>query len=280
MTIPCTVMRSGVPQTVAHRLSSDAARMFGLCLMITMLGAFILTGCYLSRPIGQATASDVNNRSFTFASGAVFHAALVNVSTTLSFTNNAANFTLSSAGGTATGTNRFDSCILTVTTSTYNAAAGPQVGGVITLDPCDFDSDDNTLTVSRGSSIATSTAATPVVPGSSGNVHQATASDVNNQKFTFASGAVFHTALVNVSTALTFTSSAANFTLSSAGGTATGTNRFGSCILTVTTSTYSTAAGPQVGDVITLQPCNFDSTNSTLTVSNGTSTATSAPGTL
>ena len=90
-------------------------RICGLGALLTMIGAFILTGCYLSRTIDQATASDVNNQSFTFTNGAVFNTALVNVSTTLCFTDNATNFTLSSAGGTATGTNRFDSCILTVT---------------------------------------------------------------------------------------------------------------------------------------------------------------------
>lgn len=249
-----------------------------------MLGAFTLAGCYITRPVDQATASDVNNRSFTFASGAVFHSALVNVSTTLSFTNNATNFTLSSGGGTATGTNRFDSCILTVTTSTYSAGAGPQVGEVITLDPCDFNSDNDTLMVSRGRLTATSMVATPFVPGGSGNVHQATASEVNDQQFTFASGAVFHAAgLTNVRTALAFSNNAQNFTLRSVGvvsGMASGTNSFGSCILTVTTSSYNTGAGPQVGNVITLQPCNFDSTNNTLTVTNGVITATSAPGTL
>src|SRR5262245_19654462 len=81
---------------------------------------------------------DVNNRFFTFADGQVFDPALTNISTTLTFTNNANNFTLSSAGGIATGTNVFGSCILTVTSSTYLSGAGPQGGAVITLSPCDF----------------------------------------------------------------------------------------------------------------------------------------------
>src|SRR5438445_6788730 len=122
---------------------------FGLGALLTIIGAFILAGCYLSRTIDQATASDVNNQSFTFANGAVFHSALNNVSTTLCFTDNATNFTLSSSGGTANGTNRFGSCILTVVTSTFAAGAGPQGGDVITLDPCDFDSELLTLTVSN-----------------------------------------------------------------------------------------------------------------------------------
>ena len=158
MAIPCTVVRSGALQAVAHRvrLIADAARMLGLGVMITMLSAFTLSGCYLSRPVDQATASDVNNRSFTFANGAVFHDGLVNVSTTLSFTNNAADFTLSSAGETATGTHRFGSCILTVAASDYPIGDGPQEGDGITLQPCNFDSANNTLTVTNGSITATS----------------------------------------------------------------------------------------------------------------------------
>ena len=148
----------------------------------------------MSRTTDQATASDVNNQSFTFTNGAVFHAALVNVSTTLCFTDNATNFTLSSAGGTAAGTNRFDSCILTVANSSYTVGTGPQVGEVITLDPCDFNSDLKTLTVSNRDLTATSTVAVACSPGSSGNVVPATAENVNNQSFTFStapSGGVF-----------------------------------------------------------------------------------------
>ena len=54
-------------------------------------------------------------------------------------------------------------------------------------------------------------------------------------------------------------------------------NRFGSCILTVGTSTYAPETGPQANDVMTLNPCDFDSTNRTLKVSNGPITATSNP---
>jgi len=111
---------------------------------------------------------------------------------------------------------------------------------------------------------------------STDNVEQATAEDVNNQSFTFPNGNVFHAALVNASATLTFTNNATTFTLSSAVGSATGTNVFGSCILTVTGSTYATGAGPQVNDVITLNPCDFNSSDHTLSVTNGTITATSA----
>jgi uncharacterized membrane protein len=282
MAHPRTRMRSGALRAMAYcgRCVPEVPYICGLGALLTIIGALILTGCYLSRTVDQATASDVNNQSFTFANGGVFHAALANASTTLCFTDNATNFTLSSAGGTATGTNRFDSCILTVATSTFTIGAGPQGGEVITLDPCDFDSDRQTLTVSNRDLTTTSMVAVACRPGSSGNVNQATVGNVNNQSFTFTSGAVFNSGLINVSTALAFTNNATQFTLTSATGTATGTNRFGSCILTVTTSTYPVGSGPQANSVLTLSPCNFDNTAKTLTVSNAGITATSAPAVL
>ena len=279
MAIACTVIRSGALRAVVHcgRFVLDAPRILVLSALMTMCGVFTLAGCYLSRTIDQATASDVNNRTFTFTSGAVFHSALANVSTALAFSNNAQNFTLCSGSNTATGTNRFGSCILTVTTSSYSANAGPQKNDMITLEPCDFDSDADTLTVSNRSLTATSAAATTT----SGTDCSTTPPipEVDGLSFTFASGAVFNSDLLNVLTALAFSNSAQNFTLTSAGairGMATGTSSVvvGSCILTVTTG-YSTGVGPQKNDVIKLNPCTFNSTSNTLTVTNLAITVTS-----
>jgi hypothetical protein len=258
-------------------------RIFGLSALLTMIGTFTLAGCYLSRTIDQATASDVNNQSFTFANGAVFNTALANVSTTLSFTDNATSFTLSSAGGTATGSNRFDSCILTVTTSTYGSGAGPQVGEVITLDPCDFDSENKRLTVSNMDLTVTSMVATTFTPGGSGNANQATARDVANQSFSFTNGAVFDSALINVRTALAFQDNASTFSLVSTGGVngkATGTPTFtvNSCILNIDDSSYTVGTNLQRNSGIRLSPCNFDKTTGKLTVSNGGITDTSEQG--
>jgi hypothetical protein len=281
MAHPRTLMWSGVLRAVAScgRLVPQAPRSFALGVLLTIIGALILKGCYLSRTVDQATASDVNNRSFTFANGAVFHSALANVSTTLCFTDDATNFSLSSAGGPANGTNRFGSCILTVTDSTYAAGAGPQGGEVITLEPCDFDSERLTLTVSNRDLTTTSTVATACSPGNVGNGTPATASDVNNQSFTFDSGAVFDSALSNVSTALKFTDNATNFTLTSVGisGTATGTStvQSGSCTLTIANSTYTVGTKVRANSTIKLSPCNFDSTTRKLTVSNAGINATS-----
>ena len=75
--------------------------MRGFVALIALAGAMSLLGC--SEDIQQAIADDLNNQSFTFSSGAVFNPGLTNIETTLAFNNNAANFTLSSAGGTASG---------------------------------------------------------------------------------------------------------------------------------------------------------------------------------
>lgn len=255
---------------------------FGLGALLLIIGAFMLKGCYLSRTVDQATASDVNNQSFTFANGAVFHAALNNVSTTLCFTDNATTFTLSSSNRTVNGTNRFDSCVLTVTSIVSGTGDGPQVGEVITLDPCDFDSDRKTLTVSNRGLTTTSTVAAAGCSEGGGSVIPATADNVNNQSFTFSAapaGGVFDSALNNVPTTLGFTNNATRFTLLSTGtvnATASGTStvQSGTCTLNISTSDYTVGTRLQVNDTIRLSPCNFDSANQKLMVTNlGTATS-------
>lgn len=120
----------------------------GLALSLTLAGSLSLGGC--SDDVQQVRASDLNDRSFTFASGAVLHPALTNSTTTLSFSNNATNFRLASAQGAATGTNTFGSCTLTVLSSTYVLGTGPQTNDAIRLDPCDFDISNKTLLIGNG----------------------------------------------------------------------------------------------------------------------------------
>ena len=297
MAHPRTLRRSGVLRAVAYcdRFVPEVSYIFGLGALLTIIGAFILAGCYLSRTTEQATASDVNNQSFTFTNGAVFDADLVSLSTTLCFTDNATMFQLSSTGGTATGTNSFGSgCTLVVGPNTDPSAAGggsnfsastggPQPGETISLSTCDFNSDLKTLTVSNRGLTTTSTAAVAGCSGSSGNSTPATASAVDNQSFTFStlpSGEVFNTRLTNITTALAFTTNATRFTLTSGSDTATGTSTVGGgvCMLTVASSSYGATAGPQERDVIRLNPCNFDSNTRQLTVTNNSVTVTSEPG--
>jgi hypothetical protein len=133
----------------------------GFVALIVLAGTMSLVGC--SEDIQQTIASDLNNQSFTFASGAVFNPALANIETTLAFGNNATNFRLSSAGGTALGTNTFgNACTLTFTDSTYAIGAGPQVNDVVRLAPCDFDIPNKTLLIGNGTTTATSSPAVPI----------------------------------------------------------------------------------------------------------------------
>jgi hypothetical protein len=134
--------------------------MHGFVALIVLAGAMSLLGC--SPDVQPAIADDLNNQSFTFSSGAVFNPGLANIATTLAFSNNAANFTLSSAGGTASGTNTLgNACTLTVLASTYAIGAGPQVDDAILLAPCDFDIPNQTLLIGNGTTTATSSPAVP-----------------------------------------------------------------------------------------------------------------------
>lgn len=245
--------------------------LLSLGVVLTIAGVLTLSGCAATN--GQAEVEDVNNKSFTFANGAVFHPALAGAATTLEFTDNANTFTLSSAAGIATGGNRFGSCILTVVSSTYASGTGPQVNDVITLNPCSFDSTNFTLTVSNGPNTITSNPAT-------GRLVNATANDLNDRSFLFFSGEVFNAGLVNVVVSLEFNNNANSFTLTSQDNTdieATGINTFssGACILAVGRSTFRVGTGPQPNDVITLSTCQFNGVTRSLTISNGSITITS-----
>ncbi|MBM3223177.1 MAG: hypothetical protein FJZ47_05145 [Candidatus Tectomicrobia bacterium] len=245
---------------------------------LILMGALTLTSCTATDE--QARANDVTNKAFTFTNGAVFHAALLNVPTTLEFLNRAQDFALSSPGGMALGSNRFGSCLLTVTTSTYAAGAGPQVNDVITLSRCDFDEANRTLTVTAGAITATSN---PAIT----RVVNATPNELNNRSFLFADGTVFHPALATFATTLRFENNANTFILTSTvSGTSTtargtnvlsgeGANAFGVCTLRISSSEYRAGNGPQIGEEIRLSPCAFNSATGALVLSNGMTTINS-----
>ena len=143
-----------------QKVQRASRTMRGFVALIALAGAMSLLGC--SPDVQPAITDDLNNQSFTFSSGAVFNPGLANIETTLAFSNNAANFTLSTAGGTASGTNTFgNACTLTVTASTYAIGAGPQLDDAIRLDPCDFDIPNNILLIGNGTTTATSSPAVP-----------------------------------------------------------------------------------------------------------------------
>ena len=133
--------------------------MLGL-LIIAIASAAALLGC--AEEIQPATVSDLNNQSFTFADGVVFHVALAHLSTTVAFTNNSSNFALASARGTAVGINSLNPCLLTVTFSTYASGTGPQANDEITLNPCDFDRSNKTLIIGNGTLTQISASGVPL----------------------------------------------------------------------------------------------------------------------
>jgi len=135
----------------------------GLVALMAIASSLTLLGC--TENIEETAAIDVNNRAFTFTSGTVFHPALANVSTTLSFTNQATLFRLASAAGSATGTSSFSPCILAVTGSTYASGTGPQVNDVIRLVLCDFDLTNTLLILGNGTITARSAPGVPVGTG-------------------------------------------------------------------------------------------------------------------
>jgi len=120
----------------------------GLVMFSALIGASALSGC--SDAIQPATLSDLNNQSFTFANGVVFHPALANMPTALAFNNDSTDFALSSANGTAVGTDSLNPCVLNVTFSTYAPGTGPQANAAMTLNPCDFDRSNNILIIGNG----------------------------------------------------------------------------------------------------------------------------------
>ena len=110
----------------------------------------------------NATANDLNDRSFLFFSGEVFNPGLVNQVVSIEFNNNASSFELTSEENTditATGINTFSSgaCILAVGRSTFRFGSGPQVNDVITLSTCQFNGATGSLTISNGPITITST---------------------------------------------------------------------------------------------------------------------------
>ena len=72
----------------------------------------------------------------------------------------------------------------------------------------------------------------------------------------FPNGSAFNAGIGNNPATLTF-NTASTFTLTSGSATGSGDVVFGSCLLTVTASTFPVGQGPQVGDSLTFPTCQF-----------------------
>jgi hypothetical protein len=97
---------------------------------------------------------------------------------------------------------------------------------------------------------------------------------VTNTTFTFNSGVPeFGT---SAPTTFTFTSTAANpaFSISSGGKTASGTTAFGSCIFTITQSTFVAPSPLALGNKVTVHPCAIEINTAGQSASGGSETRT------
>ncbi|MGE3540159.1 MAG: hypothetical protein AB7N91_22315 [Candidatus Tectimicrobiota bacterium] len=137
----------------------------GLLALIALTATLALAGC--TEQVEETIADDVNNRSFTFASGVVFHPALANVETMLRFAENGNVFVLTVGERMARGRVRYRPCSLTVDPepdgSTFESfASGPQGDDVLLLPTCDFDLDHRTLILGNGTIVVISAPAVDV----------------------------------------------------------------------------------------------------------------------
>lgn len=122
------------------------------------------------------------------------------------------------------------------------ASAALVVAASLSLSACFWDSGDDNVTVA---------AADLSVPAAA-----TTLAAVANTAYTFPAVAAFGT---TTATTVSFTSTTATpaFSIASSEGTATGTTTFGSCIFTVTASTFPAGHPLATGAVVTVNPCEL-----------------------
>ena len=111
-----------------------------------------------------ATPANVQQTTFTFTDGAIF--GLANVLVTLAtgtFVGNIGDFALTGNGLVASGSVAIGSCTFVVTTSTFPAGQGLQVGDRLVLDPCQIDAIDRRLIATNAAVSATPTTSSPPV---------------------------------------------------------------------------------------------------------------------
>jgi hypothetical protein len=165
-----------------------------------------------------------------------------------------------------------------------NRYFGVAVAALLILGACGPSADQQAkATVAATTAPAATTAAataapTTAAPATTAPAVSAGPATVALKSFAFSDGAVFSSSLAGKSTTLAFGDAGGTFALASGDGQATGGNVFGSCILTITASTFPAATHPelQVGKTITLSPCEV-AVNGTLNVRNGSITVSSAP---
>jgi hypothetical protein len=163
MTCPRTVLQIALPRRIAQ------------CMALVVIGTLTVLGCGGDNGTSEnpATASDLTNRSFAFTSGAGPNLAMVlglpqGQAFTLQFGSfggtNIGPVTLDSGGSDASGTVTLGSCTFQFGRSTFPAGSGPQSGTQFTIDPCQFNNDDNTLQLTAPSGETVVSAAASPLP--------------------------------------------------------------------------------------------------------------------
>ena len=111
-----------------------------------------------------ATPANLQQTTFNFADGTIF--GLANIPVTLAtgtFVGDVGDFALTGNGLVASGSVVIGSCTFLVTTSTFPAGQGLQVGDQIVLDPCQVDAIDRRLIATNAIIRLTAASSPPVV---------------------------------------------------------------------------------------------------------------------
>jgi 6-phosphogluconolactonase (cycloisomerase 2 family) len=141
-----------------------------------VVGSLTMLGCGGDDgELQPATPAQLENRTFAFANGAVFHDGLARTPVTLLFgdfngTTTGPYRLRSTNGSTAIGRATIASCDLVTTSSTFAPSEGPQVGDRFSAD-CTTDSLGMELQVEANGTRATSTSAADVQPTLTGVVY-------------------------------------------------------------------------------------------------------------
>lgn len=115
--------------------------------------------------------------------------------------------------------------------------------------------------------VATGNTTAAITPATGATIVSA----VVDKTFTYSAGVAALGTTAATSVKLTGTGASPKFTVSSGASVADGTMAFGSCILTVTTSTFPADSALGVGKTVTVNPCALVATTSGV-VADGTST--------
>jgi hypothetical protein len=130
------------------------------------------------------------------------------------------------------------------------------------------------LAVSAAAALVACGGTDPVVVASANVVAPATAATaaaIVGQTFSFPAGVTELGTTAATTLAVSGTASAQSATIASAGQTATGPMTYGSCVLTITTSTFPASSPLGLGKTLIINPCNITVATAGATANGGSS---------